>query len=434
MTERPAVIVVGAGIAGLVLARDLAIADRRVILLESAARPGGQVAAAGLGGMDLGADAARSGAALSRLTAELGLELVSPLDAPCRVVLAPGEPRPLPAAHLSGIPAAPLAREVIDLIGLRAALRAQLDALTPMVRAGKYRTLGELVRRRMGARVLERLVAPVVRGRSGLHPDDVEPAAASPRLPGALAYGGTLAAAVAAILQDRPAGGELLGIRGGMHVLAETLAARAVRVGVDLRLGTRVEAVEASGVVLADGTRLDGRVVLAAPPPDATAGAQSTHDAHPAPDAHPTPGPREETVVVAEVESAGLDARPIGGGAVVAAGATGIAARALTHSSARWPWLGEGLGPHRHLVRLVYDTAPHDPGAVEADLRAITGVPAARVVELEARTWRRAVASAPPRGVLAVGEAAGHEGITAAVEHARRIGADLIADDDGSPE
>jgi len=422
--ERPHVIVVGAGIGGLVLARDLAIADVRVTLLETAetaetatrsASLGAPTAVAEVGGVevDLGADAmsADSGAARA-LAAELGLELALPVRAASWVVHGPDDAHPLPALSLLGIPADPLTREVIALAGTGAALRAQLDALIPMLRPTKHRTIADLVRRRMGRRVLARLVAPMVRGRYGVSPTELPIEVASARLSGALAFSGTLTAAVRTIADRRPADDEVVGVVGGMHRLATSLATSAERVGVEIRTTAPVASLAATVVELTNGDRLEGRVVAAPPMPSGLT--------------------RPVTVVVAAVESAALDASPRGAEAVVAAGARGIGARALAQSSRIWPWLGEALSPHRHLVRLEYDDAPLGSAAVEADVRAITGVADVRVVDLAQREWWSLPHNRPvavgAADVLTVGGAGVRRGIAEAIEDARASAADLVAE------
>ena len=60
------------------------------------------------------------------------------------------------------------------------------------------------------------------------------------------------------------------------------------------------------------------------------------------------------------VDSAELDAAPRGTGLLVAPGASGIRAKALTHATAKWAWLAEAAGPHRHVLRLSYNDAPDD--------------------------------------------------------------------------
>lgn len=97
-----------------------------------------------------------------------------------------------------GIPAIPLASENIALLGSGGSFRAYLDRITPLMTVGKTRLLGELVRKRMGARVRSGLVDPHIFERFGVVADEVEVAIAAPGLNEALSRAGALSSAVLA--------------------------------------------------------------------------------------------------------------------------------------------------------------------------------------------------------------------------------------------
>ncbi|EYT54927.1 hypothetical protein H490_0108005 [Leucobacter sp. UCD-THU] len=105
-------------------------------------------------------------------------------------------PQPVPAAL--GIPAVPISSQAVAVLGGRAAARAYLDRVKPVLTIGKAHSLGELVRSRLGEAVVERLVDPFVRERFGLAADEVEVAAAVPGLNEALTRAGSLSGAVLA--------------------------------------------------------------------------------------------------------------------------------------------------------------------------------------------------------------------------------------------
>lgn len=422
------VIVIGAGIAGLVVARDLAQAGVPVTVVEAADRVGGQLASIRIAGLDVDAAAesfATRGGAVAALASELGLgdDVVLPRESPAWLVGAHGRAHPLPAASVLGIPVDPRSPDVVAAIGRRAAWRARLDAAVPLRRPEAYRSLGDLVRRRMGPRVRDGLVAPVVRGVYSTTPDALPLALASPGLPDALRSSRSLSAAVARLRAASPAGSQVAGLRGGVHRLAEALERDARAAGAHVVLGSRVVHADIHGVRLAGGERLRGLVVSAAA--DAQGAPVRT---------------RTITVAIAVVDAPELDSRPRGTGALIEVGAEGIGARALTHSSAKWAWLADQLPAGRHVVRLSYDEMPDDPEkTVLADLRAITGARIDRLVELDVRTWTRTLQAQPTAaGLDAVGEAASVTGLAsivpAARAAARRISTDVNAAHGGGPE
>jgi oxygen-dependent protoporphyrinogen oxidase len=334
---------------------------------------------------------------VAALARELGLgdDIVAPLDEPAWLYPAAGSPVPLPRTGLLGIPGTPLASDVIAVVGAGAALRAQLDAIIPSFFTRKSETLGHLVRRRMGRGVLERLVDPVARGVYSSPADEIS----VDRVPGlraALALHGSLGAAVRSLRDAAPAGSAVAGIRGGVNRLVTELLADLESMDVGLERGHRVTSL--------DG--LDGQVVLAAPL---------------------QPGGRPITLVTLVVDAPDLDANPRGTGVLVAAGAPGVQARALTHATAKWAWLRE-RAEGRHVLRLSYDEAPADP---VADARRLLGVEL-EVVDQAVVTWARPSPATPPAGVLAVGETVTAPGLAGIVRQAEETAATLLADFDAA--
>jgi oxygen-dependent protoporphyrinogen oxidase len=404
------VIVVGGGIAGLTAARRLSLSGYDVTVLEASDRFGGQLALHTVGGipLDAGAEAfATRGGTVERLASALGLadEIVTPTDSPAWLFRADGSSVPLPATSLLGIPGVPLAADVVAVIGRRAAWRAQLDVLLIGQVGAGARTLGELVRRRMGQGVLDGLVAPVVRGVHSADPDDVELDVVAPGLRNALLREASLAAAVRSLRDPATAGSQVAGIRGGVARLVGVLVADLEAFGVVLRTGARVRSADESGVTLASGERIAGTVVVAAPDDEATG--------------------RRVTLVTLVVDAPGLDTAPRGTGLLVADG-SGVAARALTHVTAKWPWVAE-LAGGRHVLRLSYDaTAEPDATLATHDAATLLGTPLGIPDDVAIVTWERAA----PRthavdGMHYVGEAVSGTGIAAVVAQADLLPAGL---------
>lgn len=393
-------VVVGGGIAGLVVARRLALGGRDVTLLEASDRLGGQVARQRLAGVDLDAGAesfATRGGGVVPLLAELGLDgdVVTPEPAGAWVQRARGGAVPLPAAGLLGIPADPRDPGVVEALGPRGALRAQGDERLPPEVGADAVTLGELVTARMGDGVLDTLVAPVVRGVYSREARDLPVEEASPRLRAALAEHGTLAAAVRALRAAAPAGSLVAGLRGGMFRLVDALAADIARLGVRVETGVTV------GEVPPD-------VVLAAPRPGVAPG-------------------RAVTLVTLVLDAPALDGAPRGTGLLVAEGSA-VLARALTHLTAKWAWIADAL-PGRHALRLSYDVAPADPVATAlADARTMFGVHLPDPDDASVRTWHRAAPDPAAFPGPRVGEPVAGTGLASVIPHAEALAADLLND------
>ena len=250
-------LVVGGGIAGLTAAWDLVRAGLRPLLIEARGYTGGLVAAGTIGGarLDLGAEGfVVRGEAATSMLAELGLRTAAPHGRP-RLFLPPpaaadgevGEPggaggsqgpsdwalHRFPEDAYLGIPANPLAPDVVAIIGEAAARRAARDAELP----GAVGTdpedpadLASFVTARMGAGVLERLVRPIVAGIHSADPADLAADVVVPGLRRATAELGSLGAAVTAVLERRRdrrdgAGGQSVdaAVEGGLFRLTDAL-------------------------------------------------------------------------------------------------------------------------------------------------------------------------------------------------------------------
>ncbi|OII13778.1 hypothetical protein BIU96_12905 [Curtobacterium sp. MCBA15_008] len=431
---------VGGGVAGLVAARDLAKGGAHVVLVEGSGVLGGMVRRHTVAGLDLdmAADSfATRNDAVGRLAIELGLgnDITTPDPRGAWLMTRNGGVHPIPQTGLLGIPGSPMAADVIAVVGQQAALRAQMDSLLPSLVGAKATSLGALVRKRMGDRVLDDLVVPIVAGVHSTHPDHLDPDRVAPGLRAALLRDGSLARAVLALRARATAGSAVQGIRGGTVRLVDELVADMETYRVDVRLHTWATAIEehAVEVVGVDGEpeRLHADHVLASTPdPTRSTAAART-------------GIELVTLVVDQPE---LDAAPRGTGMLVHPDAEGVAAKAITHATVKWPWLAEAVAG-RHVLRLSYTTVasdgaelatslPVDPADATGtratrDASTLLGVPVAPSVVVGAASVRwngpDATAAGLAEGVVGIGEATSGRGL-AGIVAASRTAAGRILD------
>ncbi|HEY2643506.1 MAG TPA: FAD-dependent oxidoreductase [Galbitalea sp.] len=416
-------VVVGGGIAGLVLARRLALGGKTVTLLEASDHLGGTVTRHEVGGIDLDAGAesfATRGGTVAALATALGLggEIVEPNPAGAWLQPAVGPAFRLPENSLLGIPGSPLATDVTPIIGTRAAWRAYSEIFLPGTYAANSKTIGELVRKRMGGDVLDKLVRPVVRGVHSADVDNLPVDRVAPGLRGAMRRTGSLSHAVLDLRMTLArAGSAVAGIRGGIARLVDELEADLVRFGVDLRLNARVTSVEPDRAMV-DSSRVDGRVVVAAP--SILRGKADS-------------GTR---VVLATlvVDEPSLDAAPRGTGVLVAEGAEGIRAKALTHATAKWEWLARRANG-KHVLRLSYDDDHENLAEVaREDASRLLGVRLATSTVLDfARVewYRPKVVDGTPDEIPLAGESIAGTGLASVVAQAESLAGSLLGDAEG---
>ncbi len=412
------VVVIGGGIAGLVVARECARPGFAVTVIEASDRVGGSVASTVVDGItvDAGAESfATRGGHVAELIDELGLsDLVVQPNPEGAWVRLPSGTVPLPKAGLLGIPSSPLAADVVRAIGWAGAWRAYLDRILPVLTIGQERSLGTLVRKRMGSRVLQRLVAPVATGVYSAQPDDLDIAVVAPGLNAALTRQGSLSGAVAELRSTAKAGSAVGGLRGGMWMLAQALeaavtdrggrvlsgvgassverfvegagasagaAAAAAAAGSDPAVQSDLDAASPPGpdprwiVRLADGRSLPAEVVVMAAPAAASlallAGASEELASL---DGLQWPDASSVELVTLVLDNPAIASAPRGTGVLVAdLPGSGVTAKAMTHSTAKWSWLAE-LAGGRHVVRLSYGRAGHASetvGLTDGELRTL---------------------------------------------------------------
>ncbi|PQZ54817.1 MULTISPECIES: NAD(P)/FAD-dependent oxidoreductase [unclassified Microbacterium] len=410
------VVVIGGGIGGLVAARECAKVGMRVTLLEAADDLGGAIRKVELDGVtiDAGAESyATRGGLVRALVEELGLadRIVTPQAGGAWLAGIPGVgAAPLPVGGILGIPANPFQDDVRRIIGWSGVWRAYLDRVRPPLTIGHQLSLGKLVGSRMGAKVRDRLVAPVTTGVYSASPDDVDIDVAAPGLNAALTRVGSLSGAVQALRDDAAAkatgssvtgpstaakapGAAVEGLSGGMSVLVDALAADLVSLGAEVRTGVRVRSVRKSATTWSVETEVaPAGDILASADDDTDALAAELHAAEIAAAEPVLEDITADAVIIATSESAArdllatavpalttteaasspeieivtllldapeLEVAPRGTGVLTVPGSH--TAKALTHSTAKWSWVRDAAGA-RQVVRVSFG-AQGEPAA-----------------------------------------------------------------------
>lgn len=344
-------IVVGAGAGGLVAAWELARAGVDVTVLEAWQRPGGLVGRAELAGLtlDVGAEGySVRGGTVAQLLTDLdaaGL-IVQPAPVGAWLQTSSG-PHPLPKRLIFGLPGDPQAADVRAVVG-------EIPAEARGARA--QGSFGELVRHSYGQRVLDDLVTPLVGGVYLAVPDDVALADLSPDLAEEVASGKTLRQAVEGRAATAPAGA-VHGIRGGMHRLVDLLLADAEAAPGRFSLSV-AEPVTGLARGASGWTVTTTRRTLTAPMVVLAVGLGAASRLLGGPE---VPEASRIDVVTLVLDPSDLAERaPRGTGVLVGAGVPGVAAKAMTHSTAKWPWL-RGLAGGRDVLRLSYGRSGQPP-------------------------------------------------------------------------
>ena len=272
------VVVVGGGIAGLSAALEARALrpDAEIVVLEASGRLGGKVAVSEVGGLavDEGADSMLTrvpdGLALAR-SAGLEAELVAPAAGQASI-WSRGALRDLPTGTLLGLPTdlAALARSgLLSTVGL---YRVLADLAAPGSCVTEDVSVGDLVARRFGREVVDRLVDPLLGGVYAGRADLLSLRATLPQLVAPAArHRSLLLAARSARAQTPTTGGPLFAsLPGGLGRLPDRLA-HAARAEVRLNTTARDLARTPTGWRLTTGSAADPQqlcadaVVLAVP-------------------------------------------------------------------------------------------------------------------------------------------------------------------------
>ena len=284
--SRPRVLVLGGGISGLTAVWALTGGETpddalEVCLIEAAPTFGGKIAATVIDGrnVDLGPDGflARRPEAVA-LAKHLGLtEQLRVPGTSGAGIFARGKIRQMPAKLNLGIPTEWRALAKSRVLGPWALLRAGIDIVAPRHDLrGKLgdRAIGPLIERKLGRRVVETLVDPMIGGIHAGRVADMSAAATFPPLLTAAGTSGSLMHALRTSLPPSPADGEPVApvfnsLEGSVASLIDRLVAVGQERGAELLTSTEAlhlrhddagwEITTSEGIFRADG------IVLAVP-------------------------------------------------------------------------------------------------------------------------------------------------------------------------
>jgi oxygen-dependent protoporphyrinogen oxidase len=266
------IVVIGAGIAGLTAAWEVARLGRTPVLLEQDPRPGGVILTERVDGfvIDAGPDSllVQKPAAVA-LCRELGLgdRLQPTLTPRTAFVVRRGELVPMPEASVLGIPTTVWPFVKTRLFSLPAKAGMALEVLRPRGPEARDESIGSFMRRRFGREAVEYLADPLL---AGIHAGDVERLsmhALFPRLIEAERTFGSVLRGFRAMRRPSSQDGAFVSLPGGIGELVDAIVAR-LPPGT-LRCGARVIGIEGRGpfaVALASGEAFDARAVIVATP------------------------------------------------------------------------------------------------------------------------------------------------------------------------
>jgi oxygen-dependent protoporphyrinogen oxidase len=239
------VVVVGAGISGLAVARELRERGQDPLVLESEGRAGGKVRSSRREGFLLEEGPASFVArepAVTALVRELGLE-----ERVVRASEAAGRRCVALDGALEVVPSGPGALLRTPILPVRAKLRLLADLVLPRGPAarGREESVAGFARRRLGRAAAERVLYPLV---SGIYAGDPERASLPSSFPALAAlereHRSLIAGAAWSALVHGSASARLVTFQDGMQELTDALARS---LGERLVLGAALERVESTG-------------------------------------------------------------------------------------------------------------------------------------------------------------------------------------------
>ncbi|WP_336250794.1 protoporphyrinogen/coproporphyrinogen oxidase, partial [Stomatohabitans albus] len=461
-------VIIGGGIAGLTAAYSLVKAGLKPVVIEQRGSVGGLIIGGQVGPVtfDLGADSYASRSQVcAQLCEELGLAVAGPAGTSWLFSEENGA-TPLPFGSL-GIPASLDDPDVAMVLSPKGLERARQD-LTMGPEAGAEREgLDDLVRFRLGDEVADRLVAPIAGGIHSAHPRNLTADSVIPGLRAGLAREGSLIGAVAAIRGGGPKGNPVAQPVGGLFRLVEGLVSQILagggriethRIATALERGTNhtpwavstFRAERNPNPALPPLPGGEGTIVQTPRVIVATDGGQGLRllDAIPELETQGWEVPQGVPIVHATlvVRAPGLNDAPRGSGMLVEANSL-VSAKALTHSSQKWPWLGGACGPDIHAMRLSwgregepYPTVTEAIAVREAEI--LTGARIEEVLGSKVMHWGPSLppltpahlarvaqlheAAATLPGLAITGAWASGTGLAAVVPHGLKTGEQLV--------
>jgi oxygen-dependent protoporphyrinogen oxidase len=395
---RPDAVVVGAGVAGLTAARDLAAAGMSVLVLEGSPEVGGKLRLARVAGVevDVGAEAMLArrpeGTALA---GELGLEVVHPA-AGWSQLWTRGALRPLPRTLL-GVPSDLDALAASGVLSDEGLARAAHETVVPL--GDDDVSVAELIGPRLGDEVVARLVEPLLGGVYAGHAGLLSTAATMPQVRAALREHGSLLAGAAAVSAGSAGSAAaassgapvFAGIPGGLGRLPQALAAT-----LDVRTSSPVRALirTRSGFALTVGSTREpetvttSRLVLATP---AAPAARLLAEVAPVAS---TELAAVEYASMAIITLAVPDLEVGGSSGFLVPPVDGRRVKGATYSFSKWAWVGAAtdlrilrasVGRHRE-ERVLQVSDEELVATVVAELGEATGRPV-RPVDVHVQRW-----------------------------------------------
>lgn len=427
-----------AGLAAAHALRDTA----DVVVLESTGAVGGKLRVTEVGGVpvDDGADSMlRRVPEAVALAEAVGLPLQSPVAGEAYLRTG-GRLRPMPTGTVMGVPADLAALARADVLSAAGLARVPVDLVAPGAPVTEDVSVGDLVGRRLGREVVERLVDPLLGGVYAGRADLLSLRATLPQLVGPVSRHRSLVRA-AQEARGRPSPGPVFaGIPGGLGRLPAAVG-RAARA--EIRLGTTVRELArtpegwrvTTGSAAHPAYDVFDAVVVAVPAAPAARLLRAVAPSAAAELAAIEYASLALVTLVLEGETPGR-----GSGYLVPA-VEGMTTKALTFTSRKWPSYGStavvraSIGRYGDEVELQRDDAEL-VAVVRSELERVVG-PVGRAVDSRVTRWGgalpqyavghldrvRRIRAALPAGLAVAGAAYGGVGVPAVIRSGQEAAA-----------